>query len=379
MRRRQEVVCCDDGCAAAFRVRELKLRFGIEQVLEATHCDRLGLPVFIAIRPEGRVAKITEGSHETRGGAILGAVMEAVETAVGETLAVPPHKGSFNEMSAVASVIDVASLPFKEGEFFDPARTVAWCEGRAMTSNRLSFVPFEIVALYPQIKERNLVGLKGGSTGLAAANNILEASYRALLEMIERDNLARWLAGPHMARMRSRFVPHRSAADALVYLCEVCLRQSVEPVFWRADSRLPVPTVLCQLFDVRRDQICGYATGSASDVTWTAAARRALMEAMQTRIALKLHSHEPRAAPQTKSTRLQQISMDLLRARLAPIGPMPRDPRHLSDRTLGDRLENLSRRISRQCGVEAVMIPLTHEDVFPSVVRVVAPGFLHLQ
>ena len=372
-----EIDCTNDMPAMLSRLGEACTRFGIAQVIDATSCDRLGLPVCVAIRPAGRVATLTEGNHETTSGAMIGAIMEAVETAIGESLPMPRRKTSFATLSQTQPVIDVPRLPFKDGKVFDPDRRVAWCKGTRLGSRQACLAPFEAVALHPVIDAENTIGLNDGSSGLAAGGSIADASYRALLEMIERDSLARWFTASPMHRLRSRFLPASSASNGLSDLLEICQQQRVMPAFWRITNSMAVPTVFCQLFDLGagRGEIVGYATGSASDVTWIAACRRALMEAIQTRIALLLRGHEIAA----KAARLRQQSLEIARAQLAAAGPMPRDPRGLQLADAPGRLKELVRRIIQKRGVEPVMVPLTPRTAFPAVVRVIAPGFRRLR
>jgi ribosomal protein S12 methylthiotransferase accessory factor YcaO len=282
------------------------------------------VPVAAAIRPLGRVARITEGRGERIADAWIGAAMEAIETAAGEQA---------------------------------PRRVRS---GTGIVTGHRYPVPFGAVGLR-----------EAGSTGLAAGFDRKDATRRALFECIERDALERWLSGPHRRRMESRFEP-APAWRAVARLRGVCAREEIRPIFWRIDTDLDVPAVLCQLFDHGRDrgEIWGYTAGSAGASRWRDAAAGALLEAIQARIALRLH--EPAYLDcGSRPFRLRRFALEWARAISATPQPPPRD----ASRPLDDPVA-LARKILRRRGVEPVLVPLTPASAFPAVVRVLVPGFL---
>lgn len=239
-----------------------------------------------------------------------------------------------------------------------PRATDACCVGTGLATRQRYLVPFDRVAL------RDI-----GSTGLAAGIDRSDATRRALLECVERDALQRWLAGAHSLRMASRFEPG-PRWRAVERLRGLCVGAEIQPIFWRIDNGLGIPTVLCQLFDHSREcgEIWGYTAGSASAPLWHEAAMRALMEAVQTRIALRLHECAY-VEGSSRRFRLERFGLEWARAISARPGGPPSDGAKPNSTVL------LARRILRRHGVEPVAVPLTPAGAFPAVVRVLIPGF----
>jgi ribosomal protein S12 methylthiotransferase accessory factor YcaO len=315
-----------DGARLLARLRKVGARFGIAQIVDATACDRLGIPVAAAMRPAGRVTRVTEGRGESPAGALIGAIMEAIETAVAE----------------------------------QPRTESVCCEGTGLATGQRYLVPFEAAAL----------SFDTGSTGLAAGMDRSDATRRALLECIERDALGRWLSGASRTRMASRFEP--GPRWCTVYrLRAVCVCAEIRPIFWRVDNDFGVPTVLCQLFDhsPERGEFWGYTCGSASASLWRDAAAQALMEAVQTRIALRLHESAYDEG-RSRRFRLQRFALEWVRAISAKPGAPPAENARLSNLNI-----QVARRILRRHGVEPVVVPLTPASAFPAVVRVLISGF----
>ena len=54
-------------------------RCGISRVLDMTGLDRIGIPTFSAVRPDGMVLSISNGKGWTRAAAAVSAIMESIE------------------------------------------------------------------------------------------------------------------------------------------------------------------------------------------------------------------------------------------------------------------------------------------------------------
>ena len=132
-------------------------------------------------------------------------------------------------------------------------------------------------------------------------------------------------------------------------MCGVCAREEIRPVFWRIDDDLDVPAVLCQLFDHGRDrgEIWGYTAGSAGASRWRDAAAGALLEAIQARIALRLH--EPAYLDcGSRPFRLRRFALEWARAISAKPHAPPRDASRPSDDPI-----TLARKILRDIDDDA--------------------------
>ncbi|MEO1103156.1 MAG: YcaO-like family protein, partial [Pseudomonadota bacterium] len=93
------------------RISPLLPVFGISRVAGITGLDRIGIPVFTAVRPNGRSLSVFQGKGLTRQAARVSAVMEAFETWCAETIELPVHFASFDEMQFRHPVADISKLP----------------------------------------------------------------------------------------------------------------------------------------------------------------------------------------------------------------------------------------------------------------------------
>ena len=66
--------------------RTLMSELGISRVMDITRMDRLGLPVFASVRPRGARLRVHAGKGIRPEEAEVGALMEAVEFAVAESI-----------------------------------------------------------------------------------------------------------------------------------------------------------------------------------------------------------------------------------------------------------------------------------------------------
>lgn len=165
---------------------------GISRVTDVTRMDRLGLPVFISVRPRGQALCVHAGKGLRPSEAQVGALMEGIEFAVAEPQrSAPPEEVlRINELEAVwAGEIRMLDLAPRMGPAPPSERRVevVRCEdlagGRAMPlPAELIFVPFD---------SAHGDALFGWTTnGLASGNTVAEATLHALLEVLERDALA---------------------------------------------------------------------------------------------------------------------------------------------------------------------------------------------
>ena len=127
------------------RIAPLLPVLGISRVAGITGLDRIGIPVFTAVRPNGRSLSVFQGKGATPAAARVSAVMEAFETWCAEAILRPLHFASFEEMRFQHPVADVTRLPVATLEPFDPGLPFLWIEGTCLLSGEARFVPHEMV------------------------------------------------------------------------------------------------------------------------------------------------------------------------------------------------------------------------------------------
>jgi ribosomal protein S12 methylthiotransferase accessory factor len=174
--------------AASPRMPEL----GISRVTDVTRMDRLGLPVYISVRPRGQALCVHAGKGVLPEEARIGALMEAVEYAAAEPQRTRWRARSLrvDELEARWSgdfdLFDLAPR-LDAGIEGDRRVTVVRCEHVA--GGRATWLPAELV--FVPFDDPHGPTLFGWSTnGLASGNSVAEATLHGLLEVLERDALA---------------------------------------------------------------------------------------------------------------------------------------------------------------------------------------------
>jgi ribosomal protein S12 methylthiotransferase accessory factor len=174
-------------------INEDKLRVaGITRIADITDLDRIGLPIYTAIRPtaEDGAVSIYGGKGITRDHAKASAMMEGFERYSAErhdsdetTIA------TIEEISALGEYINPESLnlpkDFKK-ENLDSMK-LEWSLAKDIISNEDYYVPTNAV-YHPYVRGNDSESLfKSNTNGLASGNILEEAILHGIFEVIERD------------------------------------------------------------------------------------------------------------------------------------------------------------------------------------------------
>ena len=163
---------------------------GITRITEITHLDRIGIPVFSAIRPTAQDGGISiyGGKGITQDHAKASAMMEGFERYSAEK--------QDNDETIIASLdeingnyIDPKSLNLPKDFSKDLLKTMnlEWSMSKDLISGEDYYIPSNAI-YHPYIPENNIQGLfKGNTNGLASGNILEEAILHGIFEVIERD------------------------------------------------------------------------------------------------------------------------------------------------------------------------------------------------
>ncbi|WP_406535615.1 YcaO-related McrA-glycine thioamidation protein [Methanobrevibacter sp.] len=174
-------------------INEDKLKIaGITRIADITDLDRIGLPIYTAIRPtaeEGAIS-IYGGKGISKDHAKASAMMEGFERYSAE-------KQDVDEV-VIASLDEIS----KEGNFIDPVSLnlpkdfkkenlelmqLEWSLAKDIISGDDFYIPTNAV-FHPYIHDNSVQGLfKSNTNGLASGNILEEAILHGMLEVIERD------------------------------------------------------------------------------------------------------------------------------------------------------------------------------------------------
>lgn len=170
-------------------VVEGKLRTaGVTRIAEITHLDRIGIPVYSAIRPgaaEGAVS-IYAGKGATKPQAKASAMMEAFERYSAEQQETDKEKiitGSFTDMD---SGIDPVSLILPSGSTLTDKTNIDWVAAINARNDNEFLIPANAV-YHPYKPDKGQFIFKSNTNGLASGNVIEEAVFHGITEVVERD------------------------------------------------------------------------------------------------------------------------------------------------------------------------------------------------
>jgi len=175
------------------RMRSMFGRFGITRLADVTGLDRIGIPVWMAVRPNSKTLAVSQGKGLDEAAAQASAVMEAAELATAELCPVPVRLCSMREFVSEGE----PALPFdnllRRGEQpVSESESMPWVEGFDLIRQARVWVPADLITLDPAGKAGKPSRYWQTSDGLASGNILLEAVVHGLLERIERDAGTLW-------------------------------------------------------------------------------------------------------------------------------------------------------------------------------------------
>jgi ribosomal protein S12 methylthiotransferase accessory factor len=173
---------------------------GITRLADVTQLDRLGIPVFQAVRPGSRNLCLSQGKALTREGARVSAAMEALELWHAESLQHRPLVTATLRAMAPANPIPQRSFPWRpDARRFDNAPQL-WVEAHSLLQGPAGWLPTEMLEINFDLRDRlQPTMFHVTSNGLASGNGLEEAQVHALCEVIERHGL--YLARKEEGRM----------------------------------------------------------------------------------------------------------------------------------------------------------------------------------
>ncbi|MEN6573903.1 YcaO-related McrA-glycine thioamidation protein [Methanobacterium aggregans] len=161
---------------------------GVTRVAEITHLDRVGVPVYSAIRPmaaDGAVS-IYAGKGATKTQAKASAMMESFERYSAEIHDSDREKIISGVFEEVDNALDPRSLILPNTQFNPEESRLEWIKARDLKDEREYMVPANAV-YHPYNLQDSLKLFKSNTNGLASGNRIEEAVFHGMMEVVERD------------------------------------------------------------------------------------------------------------------------------------------------------------------------------------------------
>ncbi len=162
---------------------------GVTRVADITGLDRIGIPVFSSIRPsaEGGAISVYNGKGTTAAEARVSAMMEAIERYSAEVRNMKFLMERYSELSGTENVLNPKELILPDYVKNAEEVRIPWVRGYDLIQDEEIYVPANAV-FHPMPSEYDRVRLfRTNTNGLASGNELEEAIFHGLSEVIERD------------------------------------------------------------------------------------------------------------------------------------------------------------------------------------------------
>ncbi len=272
------------------------------RLADITGLDRIGMPVWQAVRPWGKSLSVHQGKGLDADQARLGACMEAIETAHAEDWAGATTLAAHDDLPPAERSPAADDFGTRRGSL-DPARPIAWTAADALTpeGGRI-WVPAAAVAL--DLTRPGTPGIDCSSNGQGAGFDLDFATYKALCELIERDAVAAWGQRSVHARMFDGIAldsidfPWFRSLHARLRALGISLR------VFRLPAVIAVPALAAEIYDRSGEAAARpRSAGTSAHADPEVALRAALTEAIQSRLTVIAGTRDdlalspPEAAP----------------------------------------------------------------------------------
>ena len=258
---------------------------GVTRLAELTRLDRIGLPVWHAVRPMSRALSVHQGKGASDADAQVGALLEAVESHHAENFRHDGPTCRFEDLPRLSRAPTLADFARDRAKPPPSDAKHQWTEALDLVSGGPIYLPFDLVSLD---FTRNVPSLfNRASDGVAVGASREESIVVALQEIIERDAVAEWqnrgLFACTMDALRLETVPMGWLHDWV----ERVGSAGADPTFYHVPSVTGTPVFVCELNDFDKDGAPYRAThGSGCHSSPELALFKALAEAVQSRITI---------------------------------------------------------------------------------------------
>jgi ribosomal protein S12 methylthiotransferase accessory factor len=355
------------------RIEPLMKKAGITRLADITDLDRIGIPVFSAIRPsaESGAISVYNGKGRTKEEAKVSALMEGIERYSAEVRGfnivrqgVEMFMGSHNAINPLELILTPASA------FHLLKQPVGWVKGYDLNSTEEIWVPASAV-FHPYVSRLDLALFRTSTNGLASGNNLEEAVLHGLCEVIERDA---WSLAEGRRKVQGDVVipetgPVRELADMFI-------SKGIEVHLKDLTSDIGVPTIAAAADDVVMQDPTLLTLGIGTHLNSEVAALKALLEVAQSRLTQihgaredTVHGEHSRKLGYERMKRINKmwLSDTGTQVRLAD---MPR----LDTEDIFDDLQVVRSQLNTRGLKSTVVVDLTRSDLGVPVVRVIVPG-----
>ncbi len=255
---------------------------GVSRLADVTGLDRIGVPVWQAIRPWGLSLSVHQGKGLTPDAARLGACMEAIECSHAEAWAPPLRRARWADLPVAERAAAIDDFAIRRG---DPGAGAAmdWAAAERLGGG-IVWVPAATVSLDLTIARP--AGVTRSSNGQGAGFDLDFASMKALCEIIERDAFCHWLATTSVFGRGADEIDLGSVDFAWFRtLSARCAVLGIAIRAYAVPAIIAMPVIAVELHDASREAAGRpHSVGTAAHPDAEAALQSALTEAIQARL-----------------------------------------------------------------------------------------------
>lgn len=162
---------------------------GVTRLADLTGLDRIGFPVWQAVRPSGRAQSVHQGKGCTDLAARTGALGEALESHWAEIIEPDGPSARWEDLPPQNRCPDERDCHTDRSREVRSG-SIDWCEARELRSGVSVYLPHLFVSLDFTLPTNTAI--ERSSAGLAIGTSQEEAVEIGLLEVIERDAIGVW-------------------------------------------------------------------------------------------------------------------------------------------------------------------------------------------
>lgn len=356
-------------------VRPFLAGAGITRLANITGLDRLGVPVTLAIRPNGLTLSNSAGKGLTVDDALASAAMEALELFHAEEWTLPTERLTYHEAFRHFNAPTPDRLPLTRWGPFVPDWPYTWVRGWDLVGQAEVALPAAMVRMGDrQGRLDDLYSFQVTSNGLASGSTFVEAVHSALLEVVERDAVACWHYRRDLCGEPPPTVSSRSLSGAAAELVERITRRGGRILLFDCTTDTEIPVYTAFLFDADGSSR-GIYKGFGAHLDATTAVIRAITEACQARAVRiagsrdDLFRHRLIAAEADEG--FDEVMRLYLEREATPGDPLPVGQ---SCPSFDADLALIVQRLTRAGLDQVVVVDLSKPYLPVSAVKVVVPG-----
>jgi ribosomal protein S12 methylthiotransferase accessory factor len=353
------------------RVEKVMPGIGVTRVAEISGLDRIGIPVYSAIRPGSAKGAISvyAGKGATPVEARVSVMMEAVERYSSEFQKADKGRvkvGTFSEVSNGVKAIEPKSL-ILPGILLQDIR-LDWIDGYDLMHKKEVILPCNAV-FHPYLAPFRL--FRSNTNGLASGNTLEEAIFHGLMEVVERDamSIAEATRNPGKAIVITK-------NDGLTFeLYDKFGKAGIDVKLWYLPTDTGIPTVLAATDDKELMDPSLLVMGVGTHMDARIAVLRALTEVAQSRATQIQGAREDTDREKVVRT-IGYERMKRLNRHWYLEGKETIKAGDLPDLSTDSHKGDIEKAVKALRGIvdSVVVTDLTRDDIGIPVVRITVPG-----